>query len=162
MLVRYVDKWHIERALDNANAYFDDNLRFKRFEHSHNVVGKGGCWHVTITVKDSSGPGSRVSVHGRRISAACWHAYGVFMSSLPRVNPSTGARVQIVSSPGFVGAGRRVVSPGDQWLDWQAGSIFYPAYMSELCDCGYSTGSQLQSALSRESVGVFVANNQEI
>lgn len=123
MVIRGASKAQIETALETANKTFDNNLRFKTFGEIGNDRQGKPKFTVTLTVVNSRKPGSRISHMGRRISAACWHAHGVFMDSLPdSATIDTGQQ--------------RGINPGDAWVDWNAGSQAYPASMSSLCDCG--------------------------
>lgn len=132
MLIYNVRERDLIAALDAVNEIYDGNAEFRRIEYLSETRGETGqTWRVTLRVKDSHGPGARrgfsIRKDGerRRTPALCWHAHGEFFDALP---PESW----IISS---TGAGRRVITPGETWLDWNAGSQWYPAYMSELCDC---------------------------
>ena len=115
----------IRKALARVNKRFDDNICFKSGPTFFNRTGTS--FNVTLTVLDSGGPGSRRGFQRRkdgkrrRLSAACWHVHGYFMYYLNR-------HAEIVS------LGHRI-TPASQWRDWNAGSVFDPILMSELCDC---------------------------
>ena len=119
MLVRNATRDDIIEALNKVNAEFDGNIKTKRFDHAGKTRQGDDKWNVTLTVENSKDAGGRVSGHGRRIAAACWHVHGTFMDSLP-------------DGTVIVSLGRKV-SPGDYWCDWRIGPGSF--YMSESCDC---------------------------
>ena len=65
----WTDEPTIHAALAVCNAKQGDNIMIK------NLRKDGRGYRFTITVKDSSKQGARRSYTGRRIAAACWHAY---------------------------------------------------------------------------------------
>ena len=129
MEIRGAERADIEAALAKANEVFGGNIQFKRFDFDRNSPTWGPTYQVTLTVLDSRGPGSKESASGsgRRVAACCFHVFGVFMDALP-----ADCRIK-TASPG----GRMIVSPGDSWdaRDGQVGSMMYPVWASELCDC---------------------------
>lgn len=124
MIITGATEVQIKQALADANRDFDGNLRFKRFDKVKVRRDGRPVYSVTLTVVDSRRKGSRRSSNGRRIAAACWHAYGTFIDCLP-------AGTEVETSAG----GLRKVRPGDRWHDWNAGSIMYPVFISKLCEC---------------------------
>jgi len=125
MLVRNASIYDIGKALRLTNEEFDRNITFRRLDFAGRTRQGGEKYTVTLTVNDSKESGARRSNTGRRISAACWHAYGTFMDNLP-----SGS--EIVTSTSI---GRTVKSPGDRWVDWNIGSRMYPMYYSDACEC---------------------------
>ena len=126
MIIRHIEEGDLDAAMAAVNAIFDNNIRFRKAEYISSSRGGGESWRVTLTVKDSGSPGARRSVGmspGRRISAACWHCYGVFMDALPE-----GAVI--------VAMGKHS-RPGDPWVDRNIGSSYYPAMYSDACECGF-------------------------
>ena len=121
MLVRHVTYEDICRALDKTNVDFDGNIKFKRCDHVGYTKQETNKFTVTLTVFDSSGPGGRRSMQGRKISAACWHVHGRFMDHLP-------SHTEIVSNFPT----RHVGKPGDDWQDWDTVQN-WP--MSLCCEC---------------------------
>lgn len=78
-----------------------------------------------------SAAGARRSWSGRRIAAACWHAYRDVLAGVFEVNPN--ARVVTAMSK-YVGlSGFHANYPAT--ANANIGSMMQPAYMPELCDC---------------------------
>jgi hypothetical protein len=125
MLIRNATGFDIGKALEDTNIEFDSNIRFKRFDYAGKTRQGGDKWNVTLTVHDSRAKGGRRSRSGRRIAAACWHAYGTFRDNLPD-------GTEVISN---TAKGRDVEHPGDPWQDWNIGSDYYPFYYSDACDC---------------------------
>ena len=133
MLIKHVTRADLENALAAVNTLFGDNVKFNRCDVANN---NGDRWNVTLKVESSRGPGARRSHTGRRMASACWHVYGEFMDALP-----TGARINAPVVVGYDRWGREKIahrdrSPGDEWQDWNIGSIMSPLYYSEACECG--------------------------
>lgn len=125
MRISRTSKEAIEKALAEVNEIYDGNIEFLRFESAN---AKGTIFNVRLKVKDSSKEGTLHSIsqyrkdgEKRRTSSACWHVHGHFHDSL---NPEA-----IIYSAG------QKKSPHDPWEDWNCGSVFYPCYQSERCDC---------------------------
>ena len=118
----------IEKALDTANKLFDGNLMFNNFQRLSDTR-----YRVTLRVKNSHGKGARLSVprytldpkdqqgKQRRLINACWHAHGEFFDALPE-----GTRIQ---------ARDIVTYPGAEWQDSNIGSMMFPYYFSDACEC---------------------------
>jgi len=121
MIIRNVTRQDLEKALETVTARYDGNVIWNRAPEPLNA--RGTAWRCTLRVKDSHGPGARLSpsYQRRHTVAACWHAHGVFFDALP-------AQAVIVT-------GSTKTRPGAPWHDWNAGSYLSPAYMSELCEC---------------------------
>lgn len=115
----------LQKALDIINQKYDDNIKFnpdsdlpKRF--TLRVHGKG--------------PGSAYSpsyVQGfnwakkRRTGSVCWHAHGDFFDALFSINP-----VAVVYS-----RGDKITIKEGNWLDFNCGSEYKPAFASDCCEC---------------------------
>ena len=121
MLIKGAYGHEICKALEETNKIYQNNIEFGRFEYLGQTRDGRDKWRVRLRVKDSKGPGARRGMTGRRTVAACWHVHGVFFDHLPE-----GVEIEA--------AGRRFHA-GDRWQDIQVGSILYPCWMSELCDC---------------------------
>ena len=131
MLVKHVTREQLEATLAKVNEQFDGNIVFKRIQpaRGHNR------WNVTLTVLDSRGPGGRIGHSGRRISAACWHAYGTFFDNLPEHARYVAPVVVGYDNWGREKTKRQECQPGDPWQDWNIGSLMSPLYYSEACQC---------------------------
>jgi len=106
----------IEEALREANECFDNNLTFGNFTRLSDTR-----YRVSLRVKNSYGKGARLSITKKHIPYACWHAYGVFMNSLPE-----GTKI-------VTGRGTLIVP--FEWKDWNIGSLSEPFYYSQACEC---------------------------
>lgn len=60
----------------------------------------------------------------RNLSAASWHAHGHFYETLFTIAPDAVIRIGR--------SGTVITKDGGNWQDWNAGSMMYPAMMSEL------------------------------
>jgi hypothetical protein len=126
MLVRNVTREQLDQALAKTNEEFGGNIAFDTF---HPTNTKQTHWRVTLCTFDSKAKGSRVHIrydfggkqNTRRSRHACWHVHGTFMDALP---PDT-----TITTAG------RTKHPGDQWEDWNIGSMMFPVYFSESCGC---------------------------
>lgn len=133
MIISKTSREAIENALQLTNEVFDGNVEFYKLEAKN---AKQTRFVVRLKVKDSNGNGAKQSAtmtrkdgEYRRSSWACWHVHGTFHDFL---NEDAVIRSGYASE---------VKSPGDEWTDWQAGSMFNPRYASECCDCDhYSFG----------------------
>ena len=118
MIIRGCRYPAIAEALEKANQGFGNNLRFNNVE----VITKNYLsYRVTLRVEDSRGPGAKIGHTGRHSIYACWHAHGTFFDSLPQ-----GTTI--------IARGYRI-RPGDEWQDYNEGSIISPYYASEACEC---------------------------
>ena len=125
MLIRNATENDIRKALAIANEEFEDNLKFKRLDAAGRTRSGDPKFTVTLTVKNSRELGGRRAYSGRRIAAACWHSHGVFMDALPE-------ECEIVTT---IGRNRETKRPGAPWQDANIGSMMYPLYFSEACEC---------------------------
>ncbi len=135
MKIKNVTRADLDAALEKVNEKFGGNVTYKRIERTGN-----NRYQVTLTVKDSRGPGGRLGFPDyrtgkqRRIAAACWHVYGTFFDALPEWVSYCAPVVE-----GWNGNRENVVyrwrKPGDEWVDRNIGSVFAPLYYSEACNC---------------------------
>ena len=131
MLIKGATREEIHAALEEANTYFGGNLQFNRFDPAGSTRDGRQKHHVTLRVTSSKGPGHRLGFaysdrKPRRLVSACWHAHGRFFDALPE-----GTEIQ--TSMGQ--SGTVTVLAGDQWNDYDVGSIMRPRLMSEMCEC---------------------------
>lgn len=88
-----------------------------------------------------SAPGARKSAHGRRIPAACWHAYRDVLAAIFDVNPKAAVRTALSTYLDREHFYHQYPATAHRNI----GSMMSPAYMPELCDCahwGISTHEQ--------------------
>jgi hypothetical protein len=119
-------KEDIDKALAEVNREYDNNVRLNNYAQ----LSRTGLRHrVTLRVLNSHGSGAHLSrsmeAFGRKArhtTSACWHVHGAFFDALPY-----GTRI---FSRG------KVRMAGDMWDDMNIGSIMYPVYASESCECG--------------------------
>ncbi len=130
MLIKYASENQIVHALEVANEHFGGNLTFNR------TGQRGKDWLITLRVRDSRGPGHRLSPprylpwgdsnfqqgKQRRLISACWHAHGRFIDALPE-------SAVVLTARGLK------IHPGDPWNDFNIGSQMFPYQMSEACEC---------------------------
>ena|SRR3972149_2553692 len=123
----------LQSALVTVNEKtYGGNLIFNRLE------AKGRRVHFTLRVQDSHKLGARLSCphlswttkkgneyKQRHMVSACWHAHGHFFEALFEVNPEAWIKAR----------GNKIDKNGGNWEDFDIGSVMYPAYMSELCEC---------------------------
>jgi hypothetical protein len=128
MKAKNCTKDDLRNALDILNVKYEGNIKFKSMEM------RGRQIQFTLTVCDSRGKGSRKSIQGRRISAACWHAHGDFFDILIDLNPEAEIKT------GMDNLNNGIINRwGGNWFDKNIGSVAFPAafpfYFSESCDC---------------------------
>jgi len=118
----------LEQALAEINKRYEHNLTWNNFER---LNGNGTRFRVTLRVKDSHGKGAKLGHEdyrtgkARHTISACWHVHGNFFEALLAINPEI-----IIKT-----AGRTVDKNGGNWQDWNIGSLMYPRYFSEACEC---------------------------
>jgi hypothetical protein len=131
MKVKNVTANDMEKALSIVNAKYENNIEWNRFD----TVGKQ--IHFTLRCKSSSGPGHRLSQsvtskgNRRKLTSACWHVHGDFFDAL----------IGEVNNEAIVTTGnnKKIFYQQDMvvgnWEDWNIGSMYYPLYYSDACDC---------------------------
>ncbi len=124
MIIKHATGAQIRAAVAAVAALFEGNIKAEIEARTRAARdGLKGTHRVKLGVKSSRAPGGRRSHKGRRIAAACWHAFGHFFDALP-----SGAIID-----GAVGEKARPA--GAPWLDRQIGSHFQPLKYSQACDC---------------------------
>ena len=113
-------KKQLNEALNHVNKQFSNNIIFK---NGPEQISKNRV-RFTLTVKETRGPGGRVSSTGKRIKAACWHVHGEFFEYL------FSQGVTLIKSS-FI----TMQDNSDNWKDSNIGSHFTPMNYSEACDC---------------------------
>lgn len=110
----------LEQALMEVNKKYEGNIIWKREPER-----KGKELHFTLRVKNSRGPGAKISINGRHLISACWHVHGNFFDELLEQDPTI-----------YIKAMRRKITSNEgNWVDWKEGSLYNPIYASELCGC---------------------------
>ena len=110
----------LEKALVMVNKKYHKNVCFKNIEQSGRMVT------FTLRVNNSRDKGARISHSGRHIPAACWHVHGDFFESLFKIKPEA-----VIVSQG----NKKITKDSGNWQDWNIGSIIYPMFYSEACEC---------------------------
>lgn len=82
-------------------------------------------------LKGMSAAGARKSWSGRRLNAACWHAYRDVMLGIFAVNPDARIYTAMAKYKGLEGFEANYPQTADQNI----GSMMQPAYMPDLCEC---------------------------
>lgn len=134
MRVKNTTEKELYAVLDAVNKIYDNNIEFVYL--TVNKTNRGTTAQFTLRVKESKGKGARLSQslttkgNRRHLINACWHVHGAFFDVLLTVNPKaiiTTGKTQI-----FVNQYGEIVN---NWQDWNIGSIMYPFYYSEACEC---------------------------
>ena len=120
-----VTREQMEKALALVNTKYDGNITWNRVPEP-----KGKAFNFTLTVHSSKSAGHRLGMqHGngkqRRIAAACWHVHGHFFEALLSIAPD--ARIITTKSV--------ITKYGGNWQDCNIGSMMFPMYYSEACEC---------------------------
>ncbi len=109
----------LQQVLQKVNEEFKGNVEFKRLQQ------KGKRIQFTLKVKNSKGPGAKKGRSGRRTISACWHVHGRFLDILFEMAPETY----------IITLNKKYTKETWRWEDFNQGSIIYPVYASELCEC---------------------------
>src|SRR5215207_5508272 len=136
MIITGISAEQFTNAIDKLSAStYGDNLRAE--------VGRvysGNRFAARVIPKDSgarmfgqqiktSAPGAHKSWSGRRINAACWHAYRDAILAVFNINPDARVYTSMAKYVGRDG----FMSAYPQTADKNIGSMMQPAYMPELC-----------------------------
>lgn len=122
MYIKNVTQKDLDKALKIVNKKFSNNVIWNNFKQ----LSKNR-FQITLRVKSSKEPGHRVSAKSfptdkqKRLISACWHVHGEFFDALPK-----DAEIR---------ARNLVIKPGDAWNDCNIGSMMFPTYFSEACEC---------------------------
>lgn len=111
-----------------SEEIFDGNVIVESNAHD---AGNNRCV-ARIRVIDSSGTGSRRAAKGRRMPAACWHAYRDVIHAVLESYPDAKVDTGMEKYHGMAEFLR--LYPGT--ANKNIGSEYYPAYMPDLCECG--------------------------
>jgi len=108
----------LQEALNYVNALYDGNVIME-------TKDRGLYYLVRLKVKDSRKKGARRSPNGRRLANACWHVHGYFIDKIFELDNKAVVRTR----------GKTFKRDNWDWEDWNAGSLYNPVFISELCDC---------------------------
>lgn len=129
MIAKNCTKDELKLALNEVSRKYNHNIRFVYEPESMNE--KRNRWRFRLRVEDSHKAGHSYGLDGKRHSvAACWHVHGDFFDCL--MNIQTKAVIQSRNSV--------ITNESGNWVDYNCGSIMYPAMASTKCDCGRSIG----------------------
>jgi len=137
MIITGITPAQFTELVDKVSARYDGNLEAlvgtqyssRRFNGRVLVCDSGVARYGTRT--KLCAPGARKSWNGRRIAAACWHAYRDVLVEIFALNPD--ARVYTAMAK-YIGA-KGFYDSYPQTAHRNIGSMAAPAYMPELCDC---------------------------
>jgi hypothetical protein len=115
-----------ETAVAKVSPDYGDNLIVHPGSHSN-----GRLLRARVGVLSSREPGARRSWTGRRIPAACWHAYRDVLGALFEQRPQATVRTALATYRGREGFERAYPATADLNI----GSQMQPAYMPDLCSC---------------------------
>ena len=102
------------QAIDTVNKEHGYKIYLNRDEQ------KGKWFHFTIK-SPSKVPGARISVTGRNLACASWHAHGYLFDEIFKLNESA-----VIWS-----GGEKITIEGGNWQDRNVGSYVHPVYFSE-------------------------------
>lgn len=127
-MIIYATKEAILHALEIVSGEYSGNIKFNREERVGTDRLGVPKWAITLRCVSSKAPGHRLSpkhfyapMKQRRLISACWHVHGHFLDALPK-------GTKIISK-------KQVLYVPMPWNDWNVGSLRYPQYISELCEC---------------------------
>lgn len=126
MKVLNISELELNEAMQRLNDIYDNNVEFNNYQR----LGQTS-FRVTLRVKDSHGKGAKLghpnlrTGRQRHTISACWHVHGNFFEKLFEVNPNA-----IVKT-----ARKTITKENGNWEDWNIGSMMYPLYYSEACEC---------------------------
>lgn len=122
-------------AVQKANVAYDGNLTAEigsqqsatRFRARVVPVQSG----ASTMPAGISALGARKSWSGRRIKAACWHAYRDVLIEVFAINPDARVYTAMAKYKGVDSFNEQFPRTADQNI----GSMASPAYMPDLCEC---------------------------
>lgn len=124
-----------QASVDRVNSMTnDEGVAYAGNLRVHQDAHETGARVITtvgrLAVHDSKAPGARRSASGRRMPAACWHAFRDVVQDILDTVPDA---VVTTSMARYDAATFADVYPATG--DVSIGSMVAPAYMPELCDC---------------------------
>lgn len=104
----------------------DSNIKFNRQPTAMNRAGTR--WSFTLTVVNTRGKYGKLNpITGRRTHALCWHGHGKYFRILFGINPNTIIQSTLM--------GKTEYNQHSSFQDKMVGSLMYPYYASECCEC---------------------------
>jgi len=125
MKIAGIEPRALRTIMFDATFKYNNNLEFKRFET------KGKWIHFTLRVKNSRGPGHKISHSGRHIVAACWHAHRDFMKEVFNQFPNA----QLISCFANYNGKTSFENQFEKTGQINIGSPYRPLRMDEACAC---------------------------
>jgi hypothetical protein len=119
MIIKNAAPIDLEEALSRVNLKYGNNIVWNR---KPEPIGRR--FRCTLRVISSRGPGHRIGFTGRHLISACWHVHGDFFDALFDINPNI-----VIVSRG------KEITRATNWEDYNVGSLLYPMYASEACEC---------------------------
>lgn len=129
MEIRNITLDELKSATAKISARYDGNIIVHQDAHSTGARSQSCVGRLAVV--SSRAPGARRSWSGRRMPAACWHAYRDVLAELFSVNPGAVIVTTMARYDGVDGFLRNYPPTADV----NVGSMIAPAYMPELCDC---------------------------
>jgi hypothetical protein len=109
---------------------YDGNVIVESNAHD---AGNNRCV-ARIKVKDSSGTGSRRAVSGRRMAAACWHAYRDVIHAVLEAYPNAKIDTGMEKYHGMSEFLRLYPDTANKNI----GNMYQSIFMPDMCECGDS------------------------
>lgn len=143
MIVSGVTPEQFIEAVEKAGTQYDSNLRAEIGQRY--VRQDGTCQRFTARVVlrhtgfqlhgkgTDLAPGQRRSAQGRRINAACWHAYRDALQALFDAEPDAKVKTAFAKYYGAEQYSEKFPATG--WAN--IGSMAQPVQFREACDCEF-------------------------
>ena len=133
MKIYNVSKQIIEIAMREVNKKYNNNIIFNPLHELRPLNKKGTAFSFTIRCLSSKNKGHRTcrrydfsgEVHERKHISACWHVHGDLFDTIFDLSPNAK-----IYTGGFC-----YRSKSDNWQDKNIGSMMFPVYFSESCEC---------------------------
>jgi flagellar biosynthesis GTPase FlhF len=125
MKIKNVTAAQMEKAMAKVNRSYASNVQFNRFE----AIKNG--FNFTLRVVSSKGLGHRLSMSGRRLTAACWHVHRDFMRAIFDLSPTAS----LVSCQAAYHGKADFEAKYPDTAGINIGSMMQPMSMEEACAC---------------------------
>lgn len=104
MKVTNISKAQLQSAINAVNKKHGYDIIFNRSPEQ-----KGKYIHFTIRSSKSGIPGSRVSLNGRKLISASWHAHGYLFEEILKISPDAN----------IITGSNNINKDGGNWKDWR-------------------------------------------